>query len=193
MKAAIDELTSFYKADVELSEDTEGTVYVEIKDKIYTMYPGQNNYDDFVSYVVADADLYPEVTTEECTNVSNMGVLPVSEDTEEMITDVVVDSEDKNDEQKLTETINSNPSLLVALDSEKDAKVTYSALIEIEESSNDPDEEVIELLKKILTDELEHIALLSALQAKKAGSFVADDSQSEFDEIIDDIKENDVE
>ena len=65
---------------------------------------------------------------------------------------------DKND----ISVKNNYPALLVALDSEKDAELTYRTLIEVEESSDNPSREVIDLLKKILDDELEHIALLSA-------------------------------
>ena len=80
----------------------------------------------------------------------------------------------------------SYPSLLVALDSERDAEVTYKTLIEIEESTEKPNQEVIDLLKKILADELEHIALLSALQANKNSEFVADDSKQEFNDYVSD-------
>ena len=57
-----------------------------------------------------------------------------------------------------------------------------------EENAENPRQDVIELLKKILSDEMEHIALLSALQADKASSFVAEDSKEEFNEIIDGIQ-----
>lgn len=80
------------------------------------------------------------------------------------------------------------PALLVALDSEKDAIVTYESLIEIESASKNKNEETIKLLKKILDDEKEHIALLSALQAKYTEQFVGEDSKPDFDKIIDATK-----
>lgn len=81
----------------------------------------------------------------------------------------------------------SYPVLIVALDSEKDAVITYESLIENEKSEDIPNQEVIDLLTKILVDEKEHIALLSALQAKNAGKFVADDAKEEFNSYIDSI------
>lgn len=77
------------------------------------------------------------------------------------------------------------PSLIVALESEKDAVLTYETLIDVENKADVPDEEVIDLLNKILDDEKEHIALLSALSAKIHSEYVAEDSQVTFDEIID--------
>lgn len=339
IKNVIEKIKSTYDVDISsIEEQEDGTVYLTIKDKLYTIYPAQKDqyYTDIVYYIAADADLYTE--TEECTNVSDMGVMLISEAIkedkiykyqfnpdhidysdpthdvekeleeiskyepfckvtgidnelgmasvdfdipenedknlpytgeytayfdelievqEEQITESVdtedprkqagpyryitkhgigpgtlpkdvklvkwedldnyrtaiwtdrflttqeledydiypesvqenLDVEEKTDDQELTEIINSNPSLLVALDSEKDAKITYSTLIEIEESSENPDQEIIALLKKILADELEHIALLSAQQAKQTSQFVAEDSQGEFESVIDDIKE----
>lgn len=249
IKNVIEKIKSNYDVNISSVEEQEdGTVYLTIKDKLYTVYPAQNDqyYSDIVYYIAADADLYTKA--DECTNVSDMGVIPVSEAddsdprkqagpyryitkhgigpgtlpkdvklvkwedlddyktaiwTDRFLTtqeledyDIYpesvqenLDVEEKTDDQELTEVINSNPSLLVALDSEKDAKITYSTLIEIEESSENPDQEVIDLLKKILADELEHIALLSAQQAKQTSQFVAEDSQGEFESVIDDIKE----
>lgn len=85
----------------------------------------------------------------------------------------------------------SYPALLVALDSERDAEVTYKTLIEIEKSSDKPNQRVIDLLEKILKEELQHIALLSALQAENNSEFVGEDSQEDFDSYINDIKDDD--
>ena len=52
-------------------------------------------------------------------------------------------------------------------------------------------ERVIDLLEKILKEELQHIALLSALQAENNSEFVGEDSQEDFDSYINDIKDND--
>lgn len=84
----------------------------------------------------------------------------------------------------------SYPALLVALDSERDAEVTYKTLIEIEKSSDKPNQRVIDLLEKILKEELQHIALLSALQAENNSEFVGEDSQEDFDSYINDIKDD---
>ena len=115
----------------------------------------------------------------------------------------------ENSKKKLTEDFNSKlnssdkeageilpldesyPALLVALDSERDAEVTYKTLIEIEKSSNKPNQRVIDLLEKILKEELQHIALLSALQAENNSEFVGEDSQEDFDSYINDIKDDD--
>lgn len=95
-------------------------------------------------------------------------------------------------QQKIKESIGEKlvedgkyPSLIVALESEKDAVLTYETLIDVENKADVPDEEVIDLLNKILDDEKEHIALLSALSAKIHSEYVAEDSQVTFDEIID--------
>lgn len=115
----------------------------------------------------------------------------------------------ENSKKKLTEDFNSKlnssdkeageilpldesyPALLVALDSERDAEVTYKTLIEIEKSSNKPNQRVIDLLEKILKEELQHIALLSALQAENNSEFVGEDSQEDFDSYINDVKDDD--
>lgn len=83
------------------------------------------------------------------------------------------------------------PTLLVAIESEKDAEITYKSLIEIEKSSDKPNQQVIDLLEKILKDELEHIALLSALSANKNSEYVAEDSQEQFDNYVDSIQTGD--
>lgn len=86
----------------------------------------------------------------------------------------------KEDASEITEEqLDKTPSLLVAIDSEKDAELTYKTLIEEE-----TDPEIVELLKHILSDELEHIALLSALAAKKNEEFVGKDSKQIFDNIV---------
>lgn len=111
---------------------------------------------------------------------------PVLEETEEE--EKVAESIDTNE----TEPTPSNdyPSILVAINSEKDAEMTYKALLEIENESDSPNQEVIDLLQHILDDELEHIALLSALAAKQNSEFVeGEDSQEKFDSYVDDTVE----
>lgn len=107
---------------------------------------------------------------------------------------------EKTEEEKVAESIdtdeteptpsNDYPSILVAINSEKDAEMTYKALLEIENESDSPNQEVIDLLQHILDDELEHIALLSALAAKQNSEFVeGEDSQEKFDSYVDDTVE----
>lgn len=97
------------------------------------------------------------------------------------MTKVAETAEDKISNDKMTEY----PALLVAIDSEREAEVTYKSLIEIEKSSDTPNQEVIDLLEHILKDELEHIALLSALAAKNNSEYVAEDSEKMFNDYVD--------
>lgn len=87
--------------------------------------------------------------------------------------------------------LEESPSLLIAIDSEKDAEVTYKTLIEDEKNSDTPNQENIDLLEHILSDELEHIALLSALVAKQNEDYVGGDSKSMFNKYIDEIPTED--
>lgn len=87
--------------------------------------------------------------------------------------------------------LEESPSLLIAIDSEKDAEVTYKTLIENEKNSDTPNQENIDLLEHILSDELEHIALLSALAAKQNEDYVGGDSKSMFNKYIDEISTKD--
>jgi hypothetical protein len=82
--------------------------------------------------------------------------------------------------------VNTSTALLTALQSEKEAVVTYEILIN---QSEDKDE--IELLQKILDDEKEHVALLSGLQSAKTADFVADDNKEDLDSYAQDIIESD--
>lgn len=92
-------------------------------------------------------------------------------------------------EEKVKEDLEINPqdidtstALLTALNSEKEAVMTYEVLIKMS-----TDEEEIELLNKILEDEKEHIALLSALQSKKTADSVADDNKEQLDSYAEDV------
>lgn len=140
--------------------------FIEINKEYYTVYPGQN-YEELVSYIVAE---HPELIEE---------TIKVSE-AEDNGSSITPDGE-------VLPLDESYPALLVALDSERDAEVTYKTLIEIEKSSDNPNQQVIELLEKILKEELQHIALLSALQANNNSQYVEDDSQEDFDNYIDEI------
>lgn len=113
--------------------------------------------------------------------------LDVSSDKKDDDTDLVRISSGVDTETNVAPLSEDYPTLLVALESEKDAEITYKTLLEIEKSSDKPNQQVIELLEKILKDELEHIALLSALSASKNSDFVAEDSKDQFDGYVEDI------
>lgn len=133
---------------------------------------------DQVPFIVFEKEQYTEQDIlDEVFEIANALELKEKEEIEESF------ETNKND----ISVKNNYPALLVALDSEKDAELTYRTLIEVEESSDSPNKEVIDLFKKILDDELEHIALLSAMSAKNTSEFVADDSQEEFDDIVEEI------
>lgn len=138
---------------------------IVLNNKEYTIYPSNDkDVDDIVSYITADQNLQPKTVSK-----------------------VEEGMQIKEDDDDITPpTISEDyPSLLVALESEKDAEITYKSLIEIEKSADKPNQQVIDLLEKILKDELEHIALLSALSANKNSEYVAEDSQEQFDDYID--------
>lgn len=133
---------------------------------------------DQVPFIVFEKEQYTEQDVlDEVFEIADALELKEKEEIEESL---------KTDKKDIS-VKNNYPALLVALDSEKDAELTYRTLIEVEESSDNPNREVIDLLKKILDDELEHIALLSAMSAKNTSEFVADDSQEEFDDIVEEI------
>lgn len=174
-KIVADKLKDYYGLDdTQMDIDTENG-WITINNTAYVVHPGstEEELEDVVSYIASRENLYENVKTEESFEFSN----------------------DKDIFEKVSESLEEDaqndgyPSLLVALDSEKDAIVTYETLINIEETSEERNQEVIDLLSKILVDEKEHIALLSALQAKNTGKFVADDSQEDFSIYVNDAQE----
>lgn len=86
------------------------------------------------------------------------------------------------DESNLTAKVETSTSLLTALNSEKEAVVTYEMLLSLT-----TDEEEIELLTRILNDEKEHIALLSSLQTKQVADYVAEDNKEMLDDNAQDV------
>lgn len=175
-KVVVDKLKDYYGLDdTQMDVDTENG-WIVINNTAYVVHPGstEEELEDVVSYIASRENLYENVKAEESfelTNNNKENAEKISEDLEE---------DAQND---------GYPSLLIALDSEKDAIVTYETLINIEETSEERNQEVIDLLSKILVDEKEHIALLSALQAKNTGKFVADDSQEDFSTYVNDAQE----
>ena len=84
------------------------------------------------------------------------------------------------------------PVLIEALESEKEAVMIYEEMINIEKEADKPNDDVIDLLAKILVDEKEHIALLSAMQAKLTKQYVADDAESDFVDVSESASTEDV-
>lgn len=93
-----------------------------------------------------------------------------------------VDNTINEDENSLTAKVETSTSLLTALNSEKEAVVTYEMLLSLT-----TDEEEIELLTRILNDEKEHIALLSSLQTKQVADYVAEDNKEMLDNNAQDV------
>lgn len=93
-----------------------------------------------------------------------------------------VDNTIDEDESSLTAKVETSTSLLTALNSEKEAVVTYEMLLSLT-----TDEEEIELLTRILNDEKEHIALLSSLQTKQVADYVAEDNKEMLDNNAQDV------
>lgn len=85
-------------------------------------------------------------------------------------------------ENTTQDTTNTSTALLTALNSEKEAVMTYEMLIKMS-----TDNEEIELLRKILEDEKEHVSLLSALQSKKTADSVAEDNKEQLDGYAEDV------
>lgn len=93
-----------------------------------------------------------------------------------------LDNTINEDENSLTAKVETSTSLLTALNSEKEAVVTYEMLLSLT-----TDEEEIELLTRILNDEKEHIALLSSLQTKQVADYVAEDNKEMLDNNAQDV------
>lgn len=93
-----------------------------------------------------------------------------------------IDNTMDEDENNLTAKVETSTSLLTALNSEKEAVVTYEMLLSLT-----TDEEEIELLTRILNDEKEHIALLSSLQTKQVADYVAEDNKEMLDDNAQDV------
>lgn len=158
-----DDLGNIISYDIIVTKDGQPNTFSLYSDKL-----NEEEINNIISYMVASANLYENIINESITNAANIAptIKQIKENTIE---------EDKTKETDTT--------LLIALDSEKDAVETYEALIKMSES-----EEIKELLKTILDDEKEHIALLSALQAKENKNFVGKDVEMTFDSYIDDIR-----
>lgn len=145
--------------------------------------------EDFLNIIGEDyADLDKNTLNAAVNMLVDFGKTENHNKVEESITNVTsVAVEESFTDAQLEES----PSLLIAIDSEKDAEVTYKTLIEDEKNSDTPNQENIDLFEHILSDELEHIALLSALAAKQNEDYVGDDSKSMFNKYIDEIPTED--
>ena len=124
------------------------------------MIPLMGSKDTF--YEMSD-DLYKEILEY---------IKPEEKQVSESITDNTVEDTE----------IETSTALLTALNSEKEAVVTYEMLLKLSE-----DDEEKKLLTKILADEKEHIALLSALQSSKTANSVAKDNKDDLDSYAEDV------
>lgn len=153
--------------------------------------------DDTTDHIIINGIPYPIVSGLDDKHYEDIAYF-ISSNSDLSISDEISEALDSDDNTSSSSVAPSNilpldesyPSLLVALDSERDAEVTYKTLIDIEKNSENPDKQVIDLLEKILKEELQHIALLSALQANNNSEFVEEDSQEDFDSYINNIKED---
>ena len=176
------------KIDVEYFEDTpsiysdliyDDNEYAKVtvdgeKEYILDPYITLDEIEDIIAEILTEAE-YEELDEEDA-----------PEETEDDV-EVIEENVDTEAMEEEAANIHDNyPALLVALDSERDAELTYRTLIDIESTSDHPNQEVIDLLNKILNDELEHIALLSALQANKNSEYVGEDAKQDFDDIVND-------
>lgn len=120
----------------------------------------------------------PELYEEIMTFINNAPISgeerPVSEAIDNTIEE---DDTAEGDNNSLVAKVETSTSLLTALNSEKEAVVTYEMLLSLT-----TDEEEIELLTRILNDEKEHIALLSSLQTKQVADYVAEDNKKTLDD-----------
>lgn len=114
----------------------------------------------------------PELYEEIMTFINNA---PISG--EERPVSEAIDNTVDEDNNSLAAKVETSTSLLTALNSEKEAVVTYEMLLSL--TTN---EEEIELLTRILNDEKEHIALLSSLQTKQVADYVAEDNKKTLDD-----------
>lgn len=103
--------------------------------------------------------------------------------------DIVIDDETIENTVETTKDIGkdvtSGTALMTAIQSEKEAVLTYEMLIKMSS-----DNEEIELLNKILDDEKEHIALLSALQSAKVSNYVSEEHKEDLDSYAENIIDN---
>lgn len=177
------EVTEQFKVE-SITVDDDGSIELICKDledgEEFTKYIGKpGEYSAFKNiYLVGKDPLFtislndynevldivkPEHIEEAVTNVQDEVVIAES-----------LETEDNNDTQ-------TSLNLLTALNSEKEAVSIYETLLRLS-----TDTEEIQLLTKILEDEKEHVALLSALQASKTAGSVAEDNKPLLNEYASD-------
>lgn len=163
-------VTELFKVE-SITIDDDGSIELICKDledgEEFTKYIGKpGEYSTFKNIYLVGKDPLFTISLNDYNEVLDI-IKP--EHIEEAVTNVqdeVVISEGLEIEDNDRQT---SLNLLTALDSEKEAVSVYETLLRLS-----TDTEEIQLLSKILEDEKEHVALLSALQASKTADSVAE-------------------
>lgn len=176
-------MTEQFKVE-SVTTDSDGNVELICKDlemdgEEFTKYIGKpGEYSAFKNIYLVGKDPLFTISLDDYNEVLDI-IKP--EHIEEAITDV-------QDEVVIAESLETETSkeqtslnLLTALNSEKEAVSIYETLLRLS-----TDTEEIQLLSKILEDEKEHVALLSALQASKTADSVAEDNKPLLNEYASD-------
>lgn len=181
-----------YTNESKLAEISKHQPYCKIKDKLIVSkdeddgflvitFDIEENKDKDIpedllkeDYVVFESDLTPVVSSNDSDTL--VDEIEIKEDVDTQV-ETVVENEQSD---------NLDMTLISALNSERDAVVTYQSLIN--ETSK---EDYKQLFQKILDDEKEHIALLSGLQSSAVASSVATDNKDLLDDYATDIIEED--
>ena len=160
-----------------ISEELDDFVAVEVYDtednETFDKYLGEKGSFDALKnlYLMGSKDTFYEISDDLYKEILEY-IKPEEKQVSESITDNTVEDTE----------IETSTALLTALNSEKEAVVTYEMLLKLSE-----DDEEKKLLTKILADEKEHIALLSALQSSKTANSVAEDNKDDLNSYAEDV------
>lgn len=160
-----------------ISEELDDFVAVEVYDtednETFDKYLGEKGSFDALKnlYLMGSKDTFYEISDDLYKEILEY-IKPEEKQVSESITDNTVEDTE----------VETSTALLTALNSEKEAVVTYEMLLKLSE-----DDEEKKLLTKILADEKEHIALLSALQSSKTANSVAEDNKDDLDSYAEDV------
>lgn len=174
------EVTELFKVE-SITVDDDGSIELICKDledgEEFTKYIGKpGEYSAFKNIYLVGKDPLFTISLNDYNEVLDI-IKP--EHIEEAVTNV--QDEVVIAESLETEDNKTSLNLLTALNSEKEAVSIYETLLRLS-----TDTEEIQLLTKILEDEKEHVALLSALQASKTADSVAEDNKPLLNEYASD-------
>lgn len=161
-----------------ISEELDDFVAVEVYDtednETFDKYLGEKGSFDALKnlYLMGSKDTFYEISDDLYKEILEY-IKPEEKQVSESITDNTIEEDTE---------VETSTALLTALNSEKEAVVTYEMLLKLSE-----DDEEKKLLTKILADEKEHIALLSALQSSKTANSVAEDNKDDLDSYAEDV------